>query len=84
MTHPLKKVALYTRQGCHLCEVAHETLERVRAREPFDLAIIDIDGDPSLVERYGMEVPVVTVDGQKHAKFRVDEAALAKRLQAPT
>ena len=30
--------------------------------------------------RYGLEVPVVLVDGKKWTKFRVDEAALERRL----
>jgi glutaredoxin len=75
-------VELYTRQRCHLCDVAKDALDRVRATSPFELTIIDVDSDAELTERYGLEVPVILVDGIKHAKFRVDEAALHKRLEA--
>jgi glutaredoxin len=73
---------LYTREGCHLCDDAAEALERVRQIAAFELEVIDVDSDPTLVERYGMEVPVVLVDGKKVAKFRVDEAALLRRLES--
>ncbi len=80
----MKLVEFFTRQNCHLCEVAYEIVERVRERHPFELRIVDVDSDPAIAEKYGMEVPVVLVDGTKHAKYHVDEEALLKRLQAPT
>jgi hypothetical protein len=72
-------VELFTRAGCHLCDDAKAVLERVRAEVPFDLA--DVAGDPVLADRYGLEVPVVVVDGRKHAKYTVDETALRRRLE---
>jgi glutaredoxin len=74
------RVELYTRDGCHLCEDAKAVLEKVRGEVPFELREIDIDGDAALVERYGIEIPVIVVDGRKHAKYRVDEAAFRRRL----
>ena len=76
-------ITLYTRVGCHLCDDAKQVLDRVQARVPFQLQVVDIDTDPALVEKYGWEIPVVLVDGQKVAKLRVDEAALERRLRAP-
>jgi glutaredoxin len=76
------KVTIYTREGCCLCDDAHAALERVRRQAPFDLEIVDIDGDPDLGEKYGTEIPVVLVDGKKVAKYRVDETALLRRLAA--
>ncbi len=74
------KVELITRVGCHLCDDAKEVLMHVRQNQPFEYVETDVDTDPALVEAYGMEVPVVLVDGRKHAKFRVDEQALRRRL----
>ena len=78
-----REVAFYTRAGCHLCDDALEVVERVGADLDFELRIIDIDGDAALVELYSTKVPVVTVDGRMHAKFRVDEAAFRRRLTHP-
>jgi glutaredoxin len=74
------RVELYTRTQCHLCDEAKALIDRVRADTPFELEVIDVDGDPALAARYGEEVPVVLVDGRKHAKYRIDPAALRRRL----
>jgi hypothetical protein len=54
---------LYSRQGCCLCEGLEERLRALQLPAP--LAVIDVDGDPELQQRYGLEVPVLVVrDGE--------------------
>jgi hypothetical protein len=43
---------------------------------------IDISSDPELESRYGLEIPVLTVDGRKAAKYRVTEQELTRLLTA--
>ncbi|MCC6555800.1 MAG: glutaredoxin family protein [Phycisphaerae bacterium] len=78
----MKQLTLYTRERCHLCHVAHDALERVRARIPFDLSVIDLDREagPEKRAQYDVEVPVVELDGRKIMKYRVDEERLARLL----
>jgi glutaredoxin len=78
----MARVDLYTRTGCHLCDDAKAALERVRAEESFELHVTDVDSDPRLAEQYGLEVPVVLLDGKKVAKYHLDEAALLRRLRS--
>ena len=78
----MRRVTLYTRAGCHLCEEAHKALDAARAREAFDLEIVDIDGDPELRRLYDYEVPVIAIDGVKAFKYRLTEAELIKKLRA--
>ncbi len=78
----MKKVYLYSRVGCHLCDVVEEQLARIRQAHPFELEIVDVDTDPELRELYGMEVPVVMLDGKKVATYQLDEDMLVRRLQA--
>lgn len=78
----MRRVTLYTRAGCHLCEEARKALDRARAREPFDLEIADIDGDAELRRLYDTEVPVIAIDGVKAFKYRVTEPELLKKLHA--
>lgn len=73
-------VTLYTRVGCHLCDDVKAVLDEVRRERPFELAVVDVDTDPALVQLYGLEVPVITIDGRKAFKFRVDAAALREKL----
>ncbi len=76
----MPKVTLYTRIGCHLCDDAKEVLESVRREKPFELDVVDVDTDPALVELYTYEVPVITIEGRKAFKYRVDAAALRAKL----
>ena len=73
-------VTLYGRPGCHLCDVAREALERVRADTPFELRENDIEGDDELFKRYLERIPVVCLDGEELFEYHVDEATLRRRL----
>ena len=77
-------VTLYTREGCHLCDVVKGVIHQVQRERPFELTIVDVDTDPELVRLYGDEVPVVAIDGRKAFKYRVDAAALRDRLDRAT
>ena len=65
-------VTIYSRENCHLCDVALEALKSVEAELNFRIEKIDIDKDPDLVRKYGEEVPVIHIDGKHHDMFRVD------------
>jgi hypothetical protein len=55
----MAELLLYTRQGCCLCEGLEEKL---RALQPPPLLHrVDVDGDPALQARFGLEVPVLMV-----------------------
>jgi glutaredoxin len=72
----MPEVVLYTRQGCHLCEVAADVLRR----HQLTFEAIDIDGQPELRERYNECVPVVVIDGRERFRGRVDELLLRRIL----
>ena len=73
---------LYTRQGCHLCELAKQQLEVARRRYRFVLEEVDVDGEPELAERYGSQVPVITVNGKVRFRGAVNPVLLDRLLQA--
>jgi glutaredoxin len=75
-------LTLYSRPGCHLCEEMKAIIEKVAASEPIDLREVDVSGDPDLERRYGLEIPVLEIDGQKIAKYRIDERALRSAIRA--
>lgn len=78
------RVTVYTRENCHLCAEAIDTIERVAASLPRSVAVdtVDVDADPALRERYGERVPYVTVDGRPQFKYRVDADELRAILRA--
>ena len=73
---------IYSRPGCHLCDEMKAVVERVAgsATPPPTIDVIDISSDPDLESRYGLEIPVLLVNGKKAAKFRVTEDELARML----
>ncbi len=73
-------VTLYTRRDCHLCEEAKTVLCGVLPDYAAQLEEVDIDGDPTLRERFNAEVPVVFIEGRKAFKLRVGEGALRRKL----
>jgi hypothetical protein len=59
-------------------------LEAVYAEEPFELAEVDISGDPELERRYREWLPVVEIDGERAFTYFVPPDALRRKLaQAP-
>lgn len=73
-------VTLYTTQGCHLCEQALTTLQRIREQVAFELVECDIGGDEQLHRRYFDRVPVIALDGVELCDLLVDEELLRQAL----
>jgi len=80
-TNALPSVVLFTRHDCCLCEEALAEVEVARRARPFALKVIDVDSDPELAARYGLEVPVIELDGRKAFKYRVTSRELLRRLE---
>jgi glutaredoxin len=74
------RVVVYTRQGCHLCEVAEQQVAEVCAATGDTWARVDIDDEPDLRARFTEQVPVTFVDGAQHDFWRVDPARLHRAL----
>jgi glutaredoxin len=62
-------VVVYSRKGCHLCEVVKETLIQAQSGASFQWREVDIDSDPELRQKYNDEVPVVFIGGRKSFKY---------------
>ena len=74
------KVTIYSRPGCHLCDDMKDLVRKVARTIPLTLEDIDIYGDDELEERYGLEIPVLFVNGTRIANARIKEDALIKVL----
>ena len=74
-------VRIYTKPRCSLCVEARRVLEELRTRVDFVLEVVDIRDDRDTWERYRHAVPVVLLDGEEIARFRVDARLLEARLR---
>jgi glutaredoxin len=77
---PDARLQLMTRAGCHLCEVAAETLTRLAGEAGLVPELVDVDADDELRAEYGDRVPVVLLDGREHSYFTVDVDRLRRDL----
>jgi len=73
-------VVVYSRKGCHLCEVVKKSLEKLSLRGGFTWCEIDIDADADLRRQFNDEVPVVFIDGRKAFKYHMDEQEFLRKL----
>ena len=88
MTLPTSQaLVLFTRRGCCLCEGLAEKLQALglSAGGPMAaLRLVDVDADPALQARYGLEVPVLAIqDGEALRELpRVPPRLMGERLTA--
>jgi len=74
------EVVLYSRKGCHLCEIVKESLVKLERHGSFTWREVDVDSDPEVRRRYTDEVPVVFINGRKAFKYRMNEQEFLRKL----
>jgi glutaredoxin len=74
----VRRVVLYTAQGCHLCGLAREVLDG----EHIAYDEVDITGDARLEQDYREWLPVVEIDGERAFVYRIPVEALRRKVNA--
>jgi glutaredoxin len=74
------EVTLYTRPGCHLCEVAKHQLQALGMTHPLRVIEVNIEDDAALEERYGTTIPVVAVGGDVVTATPIDLDAVRQAV----
>ena len=70
---------VYSRQGCHLCEVLiEELLPLVRGRA--EVRVVDIDSDPDLRAKYDILVPILASGDREICRYKLDQDAVLAAL----
>jgi hypothetical protein len=76
----MASLAVYSRQGCHLCEeLIEELLPIIRGR--LELEIRDIDTNPVWHERFWEDIPVVEFEGRVICRLFLDRDAITGILR---
>lgn len=76
------QIEVLTRPGCHLCADALAVTAEVCGELGLCFTEVDISGDPSLIQQFGEEVPVLRVDGVMRDFWTFDAGRL-RRLLSP-
>jgi predicted thioredoxin/glutaredoxin len=70
------------RDECELCDEMVAELESLGRRIQLPpITLLDVDSDPELVRRYGLNVPVLLLDGTVVCKHRLDADELQRLLR---
>jgi Glutaredoxin-like domain (DUF836). len=75
------KVILYTKPGCHLCEEAKTQIRAANCSELYELEEVNIETDPTLMELYGLKIPVITINGTEAFKYRVSPTEFRQMIK---
>jgi len=75
------ELVVYTRRECELCHEMELVIGEVLPRFSGTLKRVEIDGDADLEAQFGLEVPVLFVNGRKAFKYRCTARELRKRLE---
>ena len=82
-TPPLPVFELLTRAGCGLCDELHRALgAALAARQAcHPILLRDVDADPELKRRFGLQVPVLRLGGAVLCAHRLDTERLDAALE---
>ena len=70
------------RRDCSLCEEMLSALAALGTRLVLPpLEIVDVDTDPVLLRRHGLDVPVLLLDGTVVCRHRLDAPELERLLR---
>ena len=76
------RFTVYSRPDCHLCDVLVAELREQVAGADVRIDVVNIDDDPALRAAYGLDVPVLTADGEELCRHRLDRSRVAAWLRA--
>jgi glutaredoxin len=75
-------VELYSKPGCHLCDIMKGSLEQIRKRFPFEFREITIREGDQYFERFKDRIPVLFIDNEFAFQHRLPEDQFIEKLKS--
>lgn len=76
----MREIIVYSRQGCHLCEEMLQQVEPL-CRGKANIVVRDVDTRSDWLDAYGIEVPVLLLDGREVCRYEFDRQVFIERLR---
>lgn len=76
----MRRVTIYSRPGCHLCDEAKSAIQNSHCSERFTLEEVNIESDEELLKKYKYDIPVIAIDGVEAFIHRVDPKEFRLRI----
>ncbi len=77
-------VTFYTKPGCHLCDEAKQEILKADCADEYTLEEVNIEEDPALKARYGLQIPVVCINGVTAFKYRLTAEEFTRAVRSKT
>jgi Glutaredoxin-like domain (DUF836) len=79
---PARRLTLVRRRDCTLCEeMLGELAALGRSLTLPPLEVVDVDSDPQLKRRHGLDVPVLLLDGSVVCRHHLERGELTRLLR---
>lgn len=78
-----RRLTLYFRDGCSLCEAMEQELQPLQQELGFDLCAVDVDSTPQLASQYGPRVPVLAAEEGELCHYFLDPDRVRRYFLAP-
>ena len=73
------ELVVYSRRGCHLCELLLEELEPL-VRDRARISVRNVDDCLEWQSAYGDRVPVICCDGREICRYHLDRRAVLAEI----
>ena len=77
---PKLEFIIYSRQGCHLCEVMKGELESMNLVQTGSISMVDIGNDPGLAKRFNHLIPVLFANDVEICHHKLSKSRLLRFL----
>lgn len=82
MPMAVAQLTVLHRRDCELCDEMLAALARLKTTLALPaIQVLDVDADPDLKRRHGLDVPVLLFDGTVVCRHRLDENELRRLLR---
>lgn len=75
------QVILYSKPGCHLCEVMKKEMAKADCAALYELQEINIETNADLFARYRNDIPVLMVNGVEAFRHRLTADSFSDYLR---
>jgi len=76
----MKKMILYTKPVCHLCDEMKNVLFNLKKEVDFEFEEVNIEQNEVLFEKYKEKIPVLIMNGNMIAKYRITKENLLRLI----
>ena len=73
---------IYSKNDCHLCDIAKKELNDLQNEIAFSITETDIEKDHEAFEKYKYLIPVIEIDGKIMFTGRIDRNRLKNALKS--